>query len=930
MAKKEKLFLLDGTALAYRAYYAFIGRPLVTSGGMNVSAVYGFTNSLIKILEEEKPDYIAVVFDSSQPTFRHEMHPEYKATREKMPEDMAIQLQKLKEVIEAFNIPILEIPGYEADDVMGTIAKIAESKGIETYLVTGDKDFLQLVSPMIKIYRTTKGLADIEIVDVDKVKQEWGVTPEQIVDVLGLMGDKVDNVPGVPGIGEKTAVQLIKEFGSIENLIKNVDRIPTQKIKENLKSSIEKALLSKTLVTIKTDVPLDINIYSLKASQPNREKLAELFYELEFKSLIKKLGLTSAVREVEEEKIEEQKKPVKYSSIKTEPHQYHIIKSIDELKDLVDKLKSADLVSFDTESTGIEPLNADLIGISFAVKPGEAFYVPVSVETTSSDSLFELEKKKKTHGIEIETVLKYVKPILEDPGIKKCGQNLKYDMLLMAKYGVWISGISFDTMVAGYILNPEGSHTLEALAKEYLKYQVIPISQLIGEGRFQRKMSEVPVEKVAEYACEDADVTLKLVDKLKNELERREQLKLCEEVEFPLVEVLAHMEFSGVKLDTDLLREMSKELDRMLDNLTHDIYRLAGTEFNINSPQQLADVLFKKLKLPPVKTTKTGYSTDVEVLEELAKEHPIAEKLLEYRQIQKLKSTYVDALPKLVNPKTGKVHTSFNQTGTATGRLSSSDPNLQNIPIRTEIGREIRKAFIPSEPDWFIMSADYSQIELRIMAHLSGDENLISAFRKGLDIHSSTAASVFGVRPEDVNYEMRRKAKEVNFGIMYGISPYGLSQRLGIPQPEAKKIIEVYFQRFPKVKEYIDKTIAEARQKGYVATLLGRRRYVPDINSRNRTVREFAERTAINMRIQGTAADLIKLAMVRIYDEMKKRKFKSKMILQVHDELVFDVAPDEVEQLKEIVLDKMQNALQLDVPLVVELGVGKNWYEAHE
>ncbi len=930
MAKKEKLFLLDGTALAYRAYYAFIGRPLVTSGGMNVSAVYGFTNSLIKILEEEKPDYIAVVFDSGQPTFRHEIHPEYKATREKMPEDMAIQLQKLKEVIEAFNVPIIEIPGYEADDVMGTIAKIAESKGIETYLVTGDKDFLQLVSPMIKIYRPTKGLADIEIVDVDKVKQEWGVTPEQIIDVLGLMGDKVDNVPGVPGIGEKTAIQLIKEFGSIENLIKNIDKVPTQKIKENLKNYTESAILSKVLVTIKTDVPLDINIYSLKASQPNRDKLAELFYELEFKSLIKKLGLTSAVREVEEEKIEEQKKPIKYDSIKTTTHSYRIIENADELKELVEKLKSADLVSFDTESTGVDPLNADLIGISFAVEPGEAFYVPVSVETETSGSLFELEKRKKTYGIEIESVLKYVKPILEDPGIKKCGQNLKYDILLMAKYGVWVSGISFDTMIAGYILNPEGSHTLEFLAKEYLKYQVISIAQLIGEGRFQRKMSEVPVEKVAEYACEDADITLKLVDKLKYELEKREQLKLCEEIEFPLVEVLAHMEFSGVKLDTELLREMSKELDRMLDNLTHEIYRLAGVEFNINSPQQLADVLFKKLKLPPVKTTKTGYSTDVEVLEELAKEHPIAEKLLEYRQIQKLKSTYVDALPKLVNPKTGKVHTSFNQTGTATGRLSSSDPNLQNIPIRTEIGREIRKAFIPSEPDWFIMSADYSQIELRIMAHLSGDENLISAFRSGLDIHSSTAASVFGVRPEDVNYEMRRKAKEVNFGIMYGISPYGLSQRLGIPQPEAKKIIEVYFQKFPKVKEYIDKTIAEARQKGYVATLLGRRRYVPDINSRNRTVREFAERTAINMRIQGTAADLIKLAMVRIYDEMKRRKLKSKMILQVHDELVFDVAPDEVENLKEIVLDKMQNALQLNVPLVVELGVGKNWYEAHE
>lgn len=930
MGKKEKLFLLDGTALAYRAYYAFIGRPLVTSGGMNVSAIYGFTNSLIKILEEEKPDYIAVVFDSGQPTFRHKMHPEYKATREKMPEDMAVQLQKLKEVLEAFNVPILEVPGYEADDVMGTLAKAAESKGIETYLVTGDKDFLQLVSPMIKIYRPTKGLADIEIVDIEKVKQEWGVTPEQIVDVLGLMGDKVDNVPGVPGIGEKTAIQLIKEFGSIENLIQNVDKIPTQKIKENIKSSIDKAKISKALVTIKTDIPLDVEIYSLKAREPNRDKLAELFYELEFKSLIRKLGLTSAVRGVEEEKIEEEKKPVKYDSIKTKAHQYHIIKNIDELKALVEKLRSASLISFDTESTGINPLDADLIGMSFAVKPGEAYYVPVSVEIKASDSLFEPEEKKRTFGIEIETVLKHLKVVLEDPVIKKCGQNLKYDLLLMSKYGVWVEGISFDTMVAGYILNPESSHTLEVLAKEYLKYQVIPISQLIGEGRYQRKMSEVPVEKVAEYACEDADITLQLVNKLKDDLEKRDQLKLCEEVEFPLVEVLAHMEFSGVRVDIDLLREMSKELDRMLDNLTHEIYRLAGTEFNINSPQQLADVLFKRLKLPPIKTTKTGYSTDVEVLEELAKEHPIAEKLLEYRQIQKLKSTYVDALPKLVNPKTGKIHTSFNQTGTATGRLSSSDPNLQNIPIRTEIGREIRKAFIPSEADWFIISADYSQIELRIMAHLSGDENLISAFRKGLDIHSSTAASIFGVKPEDVNYEMRRKAKEVNFGIMYGISPYGLSQRLGIPQPEAKKIIETYFQRFPKVKGYIDKTIEEARQKGYVATLLGRRRYVPDINSRNRTVREFAERTAINMRIQGTAADLIKLAMVRIYNEMKKRKFKSKMILQVHDELVFDVAPDEVEILKEIVRDKMQNALQLDVPLVVELGVGKNWYEAHE
>jgi len=929
MSKREKLFLLDGTALAYRAYYAFIGRPLVTSGGMNVSAIYGFTNSLIKILEEEKPDYIAVVFDSSEPTFRHQMHKEYKATREKMPEDMAIQIQKLKEVIEAFNIPILEVPGYEADDVMGTLAKIAESKGIETYLVTGDKDFLQLVSPMIKIYKPTKGLADIEIVDVEKVKKEWGVSPEQIVEVLGLMGDKVDNVPGVPGIGEKTAIQLIKEFGSIENLIKNADKIPTQKIKENIKSYADSAILSRALVTIKTDVPLNIDIYSLKAKEANREKLAELFYELEFKSLIKKLGLTSAVREVEEEKIEEKEKPIKYDSIKTKPHEYHIIKTEEELKNLAEKLKSANLISFDTESTGINPLEAQLIGMSFAVKPGEAFYVPISIETSIGGTLFET-KKKKTDGIELETVLKYVKPILENPQIKKCGQNLKYDILLTAKYGVWIEGISFDTMVAGYILNPESSHTLEVLAKEYLKYQVIPISQLIGEGRNQKKMSEIPIERVAEYACEDADITLQLVDKLRAELEKREQLKLCEEVEFPLVEVLAHMEISGVKIDVELLRNLSKELDRMLDNLTHDIYNLAGVEFNINSPQQLSEVLFKKLKLPPIKTTKTGYSTDVEVLEELAKEHPIAERLLEYRQIQKLKSTYVDALPKLINPQTGKIHTSFNQTGTATGRLSSSDPNLQNIPIRTEIGREIRKAFIPSQPEWLILSADYSQIELRVMAHLSGDENLISAFKNGLDIHSSTAASVFGVKPEDVNYEMRRKAKEVNFGIMYGISPYGLSQRLGIPQPEAKKIIETYFQKFPRVKEYIDKTIEEARRNGYVSTLLGRRRYVPDINSRNRTVREFAERTAINMRIQGTAADLIKLAMVRIYNEMKKHKFKSRMILQVHDELVFDVAPDEVEVLKEIVIDKMQNALQLDVPLVVDIGIGKNWYEAHE
>jgi DNA polymerase-1 len=958
MPKRERLFLLDGMALAYRAYFTFINRPLINSKGKNTSAIYGFVNTLMKILEEEKPEHIAVVFDTPEPTFRHKKFAAYKATREKMPEAMASQLDRLKEVVEAFNVPILEAPGYEADDVIGTLAKRAEAKGIETSMVSGDKDFMQLISPLVKMFKPGKRGDDWEIIDEKGVETKFGVPPERVIDVLGLIGDKSDNVPGVAGIGEKTAVPLIQEYGSIENILKNIERIPQRGLQEKLRQNKDNALLSKELITIDTSVPIKVDIDHLEAKPRDIKKLRRIFTELEFKSLLKKL-LESTPQTDEDISLDVTDfKPL--TDIATDRHEYHIVKSAEELEELCRELASSQLISFDTETTSLNPLEAELVGLSFAAKPGEAYYVPVggglsepSSENTSvpsdqaeepglfgSNDLKVDRKKSKQHEEEasaakeqrplgLPEVLRQLKPILEAPEIKKCGQNAKFDLLALSQHGVEVRGIAFDTMVASYVLRADGQHNLDYLAQEYLSYKMISYGELVGTGKEKVDIKKIPLEKIADYSAQDADITLRLHDVLRHRLEDSRMLKLCEEVEFPLLVVLADMEKTGVALDTKFLNMMSKELELLLENIVLDIHKMAGEKFNINSTQQLSDILFNRLKLPIVRKTKTGYSTDVGVLEIIRNEHPIVERLLEYRQLSKLKSTYVDALPKAINPRTGRVHTSFNQTGTTTGRLSSSDPNLQNIPMHTELGREIRKAFVPGNKDMLIMSADYSQIELRVMAHISQDEGLIQAFRNAEDIHATTASKVFGVRANQVTREMRRRAKEVNFGIMYGIGPFGLSSRLDISQGEAKDIIARYFERFPKVNQYIFDTIALARHDGYVSTALGRRRYLPEINSRNQTVRQNAERQAINMPIQGTAADMIKLAMIQIHGAIHQKGFKSKMILQVHDELVFEVDKRELDQMKKLVVNKMQNALPLDVPIEVEVGTGRNWYDAH-
>ncbi|MGA9365684.1 MAG: DNA polymerase I [Bacteroidota bacterium] len=965
MTKRERLFLLDGMALAYRAYFTFINRPLLNSKGENTSAIYGFVNTLMKILDEDKPEHIAVVFDTPEPTFRHKKFAAYKATREKMPEAMANQLDRLKEVVEAFNVPILEAPGYEADDVIGTLAKRAEAKGIETNLVTGDKDFMQLISPLIKMYKPGKRGDDWEIIDEKGVEAKFGVAPERVTDVLGLTGDKSDNVPGVPGIGEKTAVPLVREYGSIENILKSIERIPQKGLQEKLRQNKESALLSKELVTIDTNVPIKVDIHHLEAKPRDTKKLRKIFTELEFGSLLKKLLERTPQTDEDISFDVTDFKPL--TDITTDEHEYRIVKSAKELEELCRQLASSRLISFDTETTSLNPLEAELIGLSFATKPGEAYYVPVaeglsdpSSENTSvpPDQVEELglfgqrpegvgpadqkvHRRKTSEHEEVDSapvgqclldlpeVLHQLKPVLENPGIKKCGQNVKFDLLGLSQHGIAVRGISFDTMIASYVLRADGQHNLDYLAQEYLNYKMVSYGELVGTGKEKVDIKNIPLERIADYSAQDADITLRLHDVLRSKLEHSRMLKLCEEVEFPLLVVLADMESTGVALDTKFLNMMSKELELLLDNIVLDIHKMAGEKFNINSTQQLSDILFNRLKLPIVRKTKTGYSTDVGVLEIIRNEHPIIERLLEYRQLSKLKSTYVDALPKAINPRTGRVHTSFNQTGTTTGRLSSSDPNLQNIPMHTELGREIRKAFVPGTKDMLILSADYSQIELRVMAHISQDEGLIEAFRNGEDIHATTASKVFGVKPGEVTREMRRRAKEVNFGIMYGIGPFGLSSRLDVSQAEAKDIIARYFERFPKVNQYIFDTIALARHDGYVSTVLGRRRYLPEINSRNQTVRQNAERQAINMPIQGTAADMIKLAMIQIHGAIQRKGLTSKMILQVHDELVFEVEKEELDGMKKLVVEKMQTALPLDVPVEVEVGTGKNWYDAH-
>jgi DNA polymerase-1 len=894
--KKKRLFLIDGSAIAYRSYYAFIRNPLINSKGENTSAAFGFTNSMMKILREEKPDYIAMVFDTKAPTFRHELFKDYKSTRAKMPEEMVTQLPRIREVVEGMNLPVIEMDGYEADDVMGTLAVQAKKRELEVVLVTGDKDFLQLVNEDIKVLNPRKSGEEIELIDQNNVANKFGVPAEKVTDVLGLMGDASDNVPGVPGIGEKTAVELVKKFGNLENVLANADKVARKNIRNNLKMHSEIARLSKKLVTIDTSVPYELDLKKFERKEFDLPKLKEVFKELEF---------TTFLKEITKEETKEKRR-------------YAWVKNESEFKDFLDDLKKQKEIVLDTETTSLNPVEAELVGLSFCFKKGEAFYLPLGHE-------------EKKDNLDLKVVLNGLKKILEDERIKKVGQNLKFDLEVLRQNEIDLKGIDFDTMIASYLLNPsEHQHNLGYLALKYLDHKMIPISDLIGTGKKQKSFASVKVPDACEYSCEDVDYTLRLKEIFQPELKEKALEKLFYEVELPLVEVLAEMELVGVCVDMDYLKNMSRSVQEDLNRLIGEIYALAGREFNINSTQQLSQVLFDHLKLPPMRKTekKTALSTDFGVLEELAKIHPLPKLLLDYRQLSKLKSTYIDALPELISKKTGRIHTSFNQTVTATGRLSSSDPNLQNIPIRTELGKKIRKAFIPQSKDFLILSCDYSQIEPRILAHFSEDKTLMTSFINDEDIHQRTASEVFGVPLSKVTPEQRRLAKTTNFSIMYGVSAYGLSQSTDMTPQEAQAFIDVYFKRYPKVKKYLEESINKAREMGYALTLFGRRRFIPEIESSNRRKREFAERVAINTPIQGSAADLIKIVMIEIFKELKKRKTKTEMILQVHDELVFEVFKEELNWVKEMVKDKMENTVKLKVPIKVDMKVGENWLEA--
>lgn len=950
----EKLFLIDAMAMIYRAYFAMISSPLINSKGKNTSAVFGFVNSLVKILEDEKPDHIAVCFDTAAPTFRHEEFADYKAHREEIPTDMPWQIDMTKEVVKAMSIPMIELDGYEADDIIGTLVRQAEKEKVISYMVTPDKDYMQLVTDMTFMYKPTRNLygnkmSEVEIVDKDGVMKKFGVPPEQVIDVLGLMGDVSDNIPGVKGVGEKTAAALIQEFGSIKDLYKNIDKVTKPKLKENLISQKKSAELSEMLVTIKTDVPLKINFHDLNIKEPDKPALSRLFEDLEFRTLRKKFSPEGSVeteptvsKQQFATKTEDEPVHVRQDSavktIKDVPHDYKILTTISEIKKLAEILSQEKMICFDTETDSVDAMKANLVGMSFSLREKEGFYIPVRYENVQSGgaedgSLFGNNTGADKEGDElpeVKTVISIMKPVLEDKSKLIIGQNIKYDYLVMKNYGVDIAGTFFDTLIGAYILRPEGSHDMDSLSVMYLNYKPISIKELIGKGKEQITMNRVDVGKAGEYAAEDTDVTLQLFYRIRYELGKIGLKKLCEDIEFPLVRVLSEMEFEGFKVDEKILSAINIQTEKLIKEYEQKIYDSAGEKFNINSTQQLADILFKKLSLTPLRKTKTGFSTDVKVLEELKYQHEIASLLVDYRTLTKLKSTYLDGLKKAINPKTGRVHTVFNQVAAATGRLSSNDPNLQNIPIRTEVGRSLRKAFVPRDKSFVIMSADYSQIELRIMAHYANDENMINAFKRKHDIHTETAMRVFNLSSKnEVSAGMRRKAKEVNFGIIYGIGAFGLANRLEIKNTEAKDIIERYFHEYPKVKDYMERTKKFAHDNGYVETLHGRRRYLSQINNANASARAEDERAAINMPIQGTAADMIKIAMVNIYNDFQKKKFKSRMILQVHDELVFEVKKDELEQVKKVVINRMENAMELNVPIVVETGVGENWFDAH-
>ena len=920
----EKLFLFDAYALIYRSYYAFIKNPRINSKGLNTSAIMGFLNTLQEVLTKEQPTHLGVAFDPHGPTFRSEAYPPYKAQREATPEDIKQSVPIIKDLLTAWNIPILQVDGFEADDVIGTLATKAGEQGIETYMLTPDKDYGQLVRDNVKIYRPRHG-GGYEVMGPEEVKAKYAIpSTEAVIDLLALMGDSADNFPGCPGVGEKTAVKLINEFGSIEEMLNRTSEIKGA-LQKKVVEHVEDIRMSKFLATIKTDVPIELDMDALKVTQPNEEKLGKLFEELELRSLASKILKKSekVVKPVNQqldlfaEFTSSESSESEFSSfetLKTVAHEYKLVENEEDLKKLYDYFLTKPFLVLDTETTSTNAIDAELVGLSFSVKEHEAFYVPVPAEREKAQQVVDI-----------------FKPLYEDEHILKIGQNLKYDLEVLHNYGVELKGQMWDTMIAHYLIQPELHHNMDYMAEVYLHYKTIHIDELIGpKGKNQRSMRDLTHTLVYEYACEDADITLQLKNKLEQELKQHDCERLFYDIEMPLMPVLAEMEMNGVCLDTASLAETSKQFTSRMNEIEQRIYELAGEQFNIASPKQVGEILFDKLKIvEKAKKTKTGqYVTSEEVLQQLKNKHEIVADILEHRGLKKLIGTYIDALPKLINPRTGHIHTSFNQTITATGRLSSSDPNLQNIPIRGEDGKEIRKAFIP-EPGCLFFSADYSQIELRVMAHLSQDPQMIEVFREGKDLHAATAANIYKKPIEEVTRDERTKSKRANFGIIYGITVFGLAERLDIPRDEAKMLIDGYFDTFPQVHDYMEKSKEVARQQGYVTTLFGRRRYLPDINSANGTVRGFAERNAINAPIQGTAADIIKVAMIHIFQRFKTEGIKSKMILQVHDELNFSVYPDEKEKVERIVLEEMQNAFHMSVPLVADSGFGENWLEAH-
>lgn len=921
----EKLFLLDAYALIYRAYYAFIKNPRINSKGLNTSAILGFVNTLEEVLTKEQPSHIGIAFDPAGPTFRHEAYEQYKAQREETPEGIRAAVPYIKDIIRAYRIPILEVPGYEADDVIGTLARQADARGVDTFMMTPDKDYGQLVTEHVKMYRPKYGDKEFEVLGVEEVKEKYGLSsPAQVIDMLGLMGDSADNIPGCPGVGEKTATKLIQQFGSIENLLAGTDQLKGA-LKTKIENNREQIEFSKFLATIKTDVPIELDMEQLKKEEPDEEKLRSLFEELEFRTLLDRKFKKENPQPAQDlfqgtlfadftANSPEESKNSSLTKYNKGDFDYQLIDTEEKRKEIIDLFFTNDFLSLDTETTGTDPISAKLVGLSFSIRENQAFYVPIP-----------------QNDEEAQKIVNEFKPIYENEKILKIGQNIKYDLLVLQNYGVELKGKIFDTMIAHYLLQPELHHGMDYLAEVYLNYQTIHIEELIGsKGKNQKNMADLPPTAVYEYACEDADVTLKLKNVLEPLLKENDCDRLFWEIEMPLMPVLAYMERNGVCIDREGLKETSRLYTEEMNRIEKEIHELAGTDFNIASPKQVGEVLFDRLKIvDKPKKTKTGqYVTSEEVLESLRAKHPVVEKILEHRGLKKLLGTYIDALPKLVNPVTGHIHTSFNQTITTTGRLSSSNPNLQNIPVRNEYGKEIRKAFIPEEGCLFF-SADYSQIELRIMAHLSGDEHMIEAFRNGQDIHAATAAKIFKKSLEEVTKEERSKAKTANFGIIYGITAFGLAERMGVSRTEAKELIEGYFQTYPKVKEYMNRSIEMAREKGYTETVYHRKCHLRDINSHNAVVRGYAERNAINSPIQGSAADIIKIAMIRIYRRFREEQLRSKMILQVHDELNFSVYPEEKEKVQQIVIEEMESAYSMLVPLEADYGWGKNWLEAH-